>query len=215
MAAKLATTDERILARIEETAAIHAGSIIARSVGDKPQAVGMQFNCGYLSPYFVTDPERMEVVFENVHVLIHERRISLKKDLLPVLEQITNSGRPLLIIAEDVEGEALAALVVKKLRGSLRVAAVRAPSLGDQRKSMLQDIARLTGGRVITEDLDIQMKNVQISSLGQAGKITIDKNHTIIEGRAAHSNVSRNAFSHSSTSWVSSMQSTTAIERSS
>ena len=111
----------------------------------------MQFDCGYLSPYFVTDPERMEVAFENVYVLIHEKKISSKKDLLSLLEQITGSGKPLLIIAEDVEGEALATLVVSKLRGPLQVAAVRAPGFGDQRKSMLQDIALLTGGKAITE----------------------------------------------------------------
>jgi len=186
MAAKLATVDERILARMEEAAAIRAESIIARSASDKPQAGSVQFDCGYLSPYFVTDPELMEVVLKNVYVLIHEKGISLKEDLLPLLEQITNSGRPLLIIAEYVQGEALATLVVHKLRGPLQVAAVRAPGCGDQRKSMLQDIARLIGGKAITEDLDIQLKNIQISNLGQAKKVTIDKNHTIVEGRAQH-----------------------------
>ena len=144
----------------------------------------MQLDCGYLSPYFVTDPERMEVVFENVYILIHESAISSKNDLLPLLKQITKSGKPLLIIAEDVGGEALAALVVNKLRGPLRVAAVRAPGFGDQRKSMLQDIALLTGGKAIAAGFDIQLKNIQISDLGQAKKITIDKNRTVVEGKS-------------------------------
>ncbi len=183
MAAKLATVDERILARMEEAAAICAGSIMARGSSDKPQAGGMQFDCGYLSPYFITDPERMQVVFENVYILIHEKKMSSRQDLLPLLEQIIKCGKPLLIIAEDVEDAALATLVVKKLCGSLQVAAVRVPGFGGQRKSMLQNIARLTGGRAITGDFDIQLKNIQISDLGQARKITIDKNHTIVEGR--------------------------------
>lgn len=183
MAAKLAAVDERILARMEEAAAIHAGSLIAHGASDKPQAGVMQFESGYLSPHFITEPERMEVAFENVYILIHEKKISSRQDLLPLLEQITKCGKPLLIIAEDVEGAALATLVVKKLCGSLQVAAVRFPGFGDQRMSMLQDIARLTGGKAITEDFDIQLKNVQISDLGQARKITIDKNHTIVEGR--------------------------------
>jgi chaperonin GroEL (HSP60 family) len=186
MAAKLATVDERILARMEEAAAIRAKSIIARDASAKPQAGGMQFEYGYLSPYFVTDPERMEVALENVYILIHEKRISSRQDLLPLLAQITKCGKPLLIIAEDVEGAALAALVVNKLCGSLQVAAVRVPGFGDQRKSMLHDIARLTGGTAITEDLDIQLNNIQISHLGQARKITIDKNHTIVEGRTQY-----------------------------
>jgi chaperonin GroEL (HSP60 family) len=183
MAAKLATVSDRILARREEAAAIRAASIMARGSSDKPQACGMQFDCGYLSPYFITDPERMEVAFDNVYILIHEKKISFKMDLLPLLEQITKSGRPLLIVAEDVEGEALATLVVNKLRGSLQVAAVKTPGLRDQRKSMLHDIARLTGGTAITEGLEIQLNNLQISNLGQARRITIDKNHTIVEGR--------------------------------
>jgi len=178
--------DERILARIEEVVAIRAGSIMARSASDKPQVGHMQFDCGYLSPYFITDPELMEVVFENVYVLIHETKISYKKDLLPLLELIAKTGKPLLIVAEDVESEALATLVVKKLRGPLQVAAVRAPGCGDQRKSMLQDIARLTGGKAITEGLDIELRNIELSDLGQAKRITIDKNHTVVEGRARH-----------------------------
>jgi len=190
MAAKLATIDERILARIEEAAGIRAGSIIARSSSDKPPAGGMEFDSGYLSPYFITDPELMEVVFENVYVLIQEKKISFKMDLLPLLEQITKSGRPLLIIAEDVEGEALATLVVNKLRGSLQVAAVRAPGFGNQRKSMLQEIARLTGGKAITEDFDIPLKNIQICDLGQARKITIDRNHTMVESYSRYEHLS-------------------------
>src|ERR1700678_1128528 len=145
---------------------------------------GMQFDRGYLSPYFVTDPERMEAALENVYILIHEKKISSMKDLLPLLEQIAKSSRPLLIIAEDVEGEALATLVVNKLRGTLQVAAVKAPGFGDRRKAMLDDIAKLTGGKAITEDLGIKLENVQISDLGQAKKITIDKdNTTIVEGK--------------------------------
>ncbi len=144
---------------------------------------GMQFDRGYLSPYFVTDPERMEAVLENAYVLIHEKKISSMKDLLPLLESIAKAGRPLLIIAEDVEGEALATLVVNKLRGTLQVCAVKAPGFGDRRKAMLQDIAILTGGRAITEDLGIKLENVQLQDLGQAKKITIDKdNTTIVEG---------------------------------
>lgn len=186
MTAQLAAVDDRILARVEEAVAIRDGSIIPRRASDKPQVGGMQFDCGYLSPYFVTDPERMEVAFENVYILIHEKKISSKKDLLPLLEQIAKSGKPLLIIAEDVGGEALATLVVNKLLGPLQVAAVRAPGFGDQRKSMLRDIALLTGGKAITEDLDIQLKNIQMSDLGQARKITIDKNHTVVEGRVMY-----------------------------
>jgi chaperonin GroEL len=145
---------------------------------------GMQFDRGYLSPYFVTDPERMETVLENAYILINEKKISSMKDLLPLLEQIAKSGKPLLIIAEDVEGEALATLVVNKLRGTLQVAAVKAPGFGDRRKAMLQDIATLTGGKAITEDLGIKLENVQVSDLGQAKKITIDKdNTTIVEGK--------------------------------
>jgi chaperonin GroEL len=145
---------------------------------------GMQFDRGYLSPYFVTDPERMEVALENAYILIYEKKISSMKDLLPLLEQIAKSGKPLVIVAEDVEGEALATLVVNKLRGTLQVAAVKAPGFGDRRKAMLQDIATLTGGKAITEDLGIKLENVQISDLGQAKKITIDKdNTTLVEGK--------------------------------
>jgi len=144
---------------------------------------GMQFDRGYLSPYFVTDPERMEVVLENPVTLIHEKKISSMKDLLPVLEQVARLGRPLLIIAEDIEGEALATLVVNKLRGTLQAAAVKAPGFGDRRKAMLEDIAILTGGRAITEDLGIKLENIKMDDLGKAKKVTIDKdNTTIVEG---------------------------------
>ncbi|HTS56677.1 MAG TPA: chaperonin GroEL [Terriglobales bacterium] len=151
---------------------------------------GMQFDRGYLSPYFVTDPERMEAVIENAYILIHEKKISSMKDLLPLLESIAKGGKPLLIVAEDVEGEALATLVVNKLRGTLQVCAVKAPGFGDRRKAMLQDIAILTGGKAITEDLGIKLENVQMSDLGQAKKITIDKdNTTIVEGKGKHSEI--------------------------
>jgi chaperonin GroEL len=151
---------------------------------------GMQFDRGYLSPYFVTDPERMEVAIENAYILINEKKISSMKDLLPLLEQIAKSSKPLLIIAEDVEGEALATLVVNKLRGTLQVAAVKAPGFGDRRKAMLQDIAILTGGKAITEDLGIKLENVQISDLGQAKKITVDKdNTTLVEGKGKHNEI--------------------------
>ena len=144
---------------------------------------GMQFDRGYLSPYFVTDPERMEVVLENPIILIHEKKISSMKDLLPLLEQVARLNRPLLIVAEDVDGEALATLVVNKLRGTLSGAAVKAPGFGDRRKAMLEDIATLTGGKAITEDLGLKLENIQVEDLGKAKKITIDKdNTTIIEG---------------------------------
>jgi chaperonin GroEL len=144
---------------------------------------GMQFDRGYLSPYFVTDPERMEVVFENPLILIHEKRISAMKDLLPLLELVARASRPLLILAEDIEGEALATIVVNKLRGTIQVAAVKAPGYGDRRKAMLEDVAVLTGGRAVTEDLGIRLESVTIADLGQAKKITIDKDTTtIIEG---------------------------------
>jgi len=151
---------------------------------------GMQFDRGYLSPYFVTDPERMEATLENAYILIHEKKISSMKDLLPLLEQIAKSSKPLLIVAEDVEGEALATLVVNKLRGTLQVCAVKAPGFGDRRKAMLQDIAILTGGKAITEDLGIKLENVQMSDLGQAKKITVDKdNTTLVEGKGKHSEI--------------------------
>jgi len=144
---------------------------------------GMQFDRGYLSPYFVTDPERMEAVLDNPLILINEKKVSSMKDLLPLLEQVAKLGKPMLIIAEDVEGEALATLVVNKLRGTLNIAAVKAPGFGDRRKAMLEDIAILTGGKVISEDLGIKLENVKLEDLGRAKKITIDKdNTTIVEG---------------------------------
>jgi chaperonin GroEL len=144
---------------------------------------GMQFDRGYISPYFVTDPEKMEAVLNDPYILIHEKKISNMKDLLPILEQIAKMGRPLLIIAEEVEGEALATLVVNKLRGTLSCAAVKAPGFGDRRKAMLEDIAILTGGQVISEDLGIKLENVSIKDLGTAKRVTIDKdNTTIVDG---------------------------------
>ncbi len=144
---------------------------------------GMQFDRGYLSPYFVTDQENMEASLEDCYLLIHEKKISNLKDLLPLLEKVSKAGKPLLVIAEDVEGEALATLVVNKIRGTLQVAAVKAPGYGDRRKAMLQDIATLTGGTVITEDLGISLESVQLTDLGQAKRIAIDKdNTTLVEG---------------------------------
>src|SRR6201989_2598602 len=144
---------------------------------------GMQFDRGYLSPYFVTDAERMEVALEDPYILIHEKKISNMKDLLPLLEQIARSGRPLLIIAEEVEGEALATLVVNKLRGTLHVCAVKAPGFGDRRKEMLKDIAVLTGGQAVTEDLGLKLENLTLKDLGRAKRITVDKdNSTIVDG---------------------------------
>lgn len=147
---------------------------------------GMQFDRGYLSPYFVTDSERMEVVLENPVILIHEKKISSMKDLLPLLEQVARLSRPLVIVAEDVEGEALATLVVNKLRGTLNAVAVKAPGFGDRRKAMLEDIATLTGGKAITEDLGLKLENIRVEDLGKAKKVTIDKdNTTIVEGGGA------------------------------
>src|SRR6059036_1843811 len=151
---------------------------------------GMQFDKGYLSPYFVTSAEDMEAVLESAYILIYEKKISSLKDLLPLLEKVAKAGRPLLIISEDVEGEALATLVVNKLRGTLQVCAVKAPGFGDRRKAMLEDIAILTGGKAITEDLGIKLENVQIQDLGQAKKVTVDKdNTTLVEGKGKHSEI--------------------------
>ncbi|HSP13645.1 MAG TPA: chaperonin GroEL [Thermoanaerobaculia bacterium] len=141
---------------------------------------GMQFDRGYLSPYFVTDPERMEAVLENAKILIYEKKISSMKDLLPILEQVARQGKPLLIIAEDVEGEALATLVVNKLRGTLNVASVKAPGFGDRRKAMLEDIAILTGGKLISEDLGIKLENIKLEDLGDAKRVSIDKDNTTL-----------------------------------
>ena len=163
----------------------------ARSMDTSLDVVeGMQFDRGYLSPYFVTDPERMEVVLENPVILIHEKRISALKDFLPLLELVARASRPLLIIAEDVEGEALATIVVNKLRGTLRVAAVKAPGYGDRRKAMLEDLAVLTGGKAVTEDLGVTLESLTIEDLGQAKKVTIDKdNTTIVEGAGSAASI--------------------------
>jgi chaperonin GroEL len=151
---------------------------------------GMQFDRGYLSPYFVTDPERMECILEDPLILIHEKKISSMKDLLPLLEQVARQGKPLLIIAEEVEGEALATLVVNKLRGTLQVCAVKAPGFGDRRKAMLQDIATLTGGKAITEDLGIKLESIKTEDLGRAKKLVVDKdNTTIVEGYGKKSEI--------------------------
>jgi chaperonin GroEL (HSP60 family) len=187
MTAQLATLDDRILAGEDKGHSIRSESIVPETAGDKPRVGCVQFDCGYLSPYFVTDPERMEVSFENVYVLIHEQIINSRKDLRPLLEQVRQSGKPLLIVSEDVGDEALATLVVNKLRGPLQVAAVRAPGFGDQRKNILQGIACLTGGKAIIQGADIDLKQIQISDLGQATKITIDNNSTVIEVRAQSS----------------------------
>lgn len=186
MAAKLATSDEHILAYAERSIAIPDGSVSSSRANEQPSLGAMRFDCGYISPFFITDPERMEVAFENAYILAYPGKISSKKDLLPLLEQITKNSKPLLIIAEDVEGEALATLVVKKLSGSLKVAAVSVRGLGDQRKSWLRDIALLTGGKAVMEGLDTQLKNIQISDLGLAKKIVIDKNRTVIESTAVY-----------------------------
>jgi chaperonin GroEL len=148
----------------------------------------MQFDRGYLSPYFVTDPEKMATSLEDPYILINEKKISNMKDLLPVLEQVAKMGRPLMIIAEDVDGEALATLVVNKLRGTLQVAAVKAPGFGDRRKAMLEDIAILTGGQVVSEDLGIKLENLAVTDLGKAKRISIDKdNTTIVDGAGSRS----------------------------
>ena len=179
MTAKLATLGECVSARAEESATTTASS----GADCKPPAGSMEFESGYLSPYFITDPERMEVAFENAYILIHEKKINSRQDLLPLLEQVTGTGKPLLIIAGDVGDEVLAALVVNKLRGPLQVAAVRVPGVSDRPATLLEGIALLTGGTAITEDLQIDLKDMQVSDLGQAAKITIDNRHTVVEGR--------------------------------
>src|ERR1700757_4773530 len=151
---------------------------------------GMQFDKGYLSPYFVTNAEAMEAILENAYILIYEKKIASLKDLLPLLEKVAKAGRPLLIISEDVEGEALATLVVNKLRGTLQVCAVKAPGFGDRRKAMLEDIAVLTGGRLISEDLGIKLENIKLEDLGKAKRVTVDKeNTTIVEGKGKHNEI--------------------------
>ncbi len=163
----------------------------AKSIDTSLEVVeGMQFDRGYLSPYFVTDPERMECSLEDCYILLNEKKISSMKDMLPLLEQVAKTGKPFLVMAEDVEGEALATLVVNRLRGTLQGCAVKAPGFGDRRKAMLEDIATLTGGNVISEDLGIKLENVQLADLGQAKKVTIDKdNTTIVEGSGKTSEI--------------------------
>jgi chaperonin GroEL len=180
MTAKLATLGECVSARAEESATIATST----RAGCEPQAGSMEFESGYLSPHFITDPERMEVAFENAYILVHEKKIDSRQDLLPLLEQVTGTGKPLLIIAGDVGDEVLAALVVNKLRGPLQVAAVRVPGVPDRRSTLLEGVALLTGGTAITGDLQIELKDMQVSDLGQAAKITIDNHRTIVEGRA-------------------------------
>jgi len=184
MTARVATADDSIMPCANEADALRDSATITRNARHQPQVGAIEFDSGYLSPYFVTHPERMEVAFENAYILIHQEKINSRKDLLPLLEQIAKSGKPLLIIADDIGGEALAALVVHKLCGSLQVAAVRAPSFGDQRKNMLQDIALLTSTKTIGEDLDVELRKIQISDLGQASKIIVAKNNTVVEGRS-------------------------------
>ncbi|MFZ3342247.1 MAG: hypothetical protein WA609_03925 [Terriglobales bacterium] len=191
MAAKIARVDDCISAYGEGSDPFPDGSIHSSRADEKPQVGGIQFDCGYLSPFFITDPERMEVAFENAYILIHQGKISSRKDLLPIVEQVAKTGKPLLIIAEDVEGAALANLVVNKVRGVLQVAAVRAPGFGDQRKRWFQDIARLTCGKAIMEGFDIQLKNIHISDLGQATGVSVDKNRTVIESGTIYHQVHR------------------------
>ena len=156
----------------------------AKSLDTQLEVVeGMQFDRGYLSPYFVTDPDRMECVYEDVYILIHEKKISAMKDLLPLLEQVARSGKPLLIIAEDLEGEALATLVVNKIRGTLQCVGVKAPGFGDRRKAMLEDVGILTGGRVIAEELGMKLENVTLQDLGRCKRLVVDKdNTTLVDG---------------------------------
>ena len=163
----------------------------AKSIETSLEVVeGMQFDRGYLSPYFVTDPDRMECTLEDVYILLHEKKISAMKDLLPLLEQVAKTGRPLVLVAEDVEGEALATLVVNKLRGTLQGCAIKAPGFGDRRKAMLEDIAILTGGKVISEDLGIKLENVRLEDLGRAKKLNVDKdNTTIVEGSGQQADI--------------------------
>src|SRR5579864_4317425 len=151
---------------------------------------GMQFDRGYLSPYFVTDPEKMEAVLEDAYVLIHDKKISVMKELLPILEKVAQTGKPLLIIAEDVEGEALATLVVNKLRGTLKVAAVKAPGFCDRRKEMLEDVAKLTGGKVISEEVGFKLENTVVGDLGRCKRVVVDKdNTTLVDGRGKQEDI--------------------------
>src|SRR5207245_1948923 len=160
---------------------------------------GMQFDRGYLSPYFVTDPQKMEVELEDPYILIYEKKVTSNKDLVPVLERVLNTGKPILIISEEVEGEALATLVINKLRGAFKCAAVKAPGYGRRRKAMLEDIAMLTGGKAIFEDLGIQLENIQLTDLGRAKKVKIDKdNTTIIEGAGKKQAIQGRSEEHTS-----------------
>ena len=181
MAAKLATVGEHILAYAEGSGAIPYGGISSSRADEQPQPGWMQFDCGYLSPFFITDPERMEVAFENVYILVYPGKISSKQDLLPLLEQITKNSKPLLIIAEDVEGAGLAILVVQKVIGLLSVAPVRTPGMGDERKRWLHEVAVLAGAR---QCLETQLEDIRVSDLGHATRVTIDKNRTVIENGA-------------------------------
>ncbi|MFZ1132685.1 MAG: hypothetical protein WBV31_07450 [Terriglobales bacterium] len=185
MAATPATVDNRILARAETPYAMFDG-IVSHTASDKAQPSCIHFDCGYLSPYFITDPERMEVAFQDAYVLIHEGKIRSRNDLLPLLERLTQIGSPLLIIAEDVGDEALATLVVSKLRGPLQVAAVRAPGFGEQQQLILRRMARVTGASPIAKGNEIQLRNANISNLGQARKITVGKNQTVVEAGTSH-----------------------------
>jgi chaperonin GroEL len=180
MTAQLATVGGRILAQVEDAGVIRDGSIIPSITADRPPIRRMQFDSGYLSPYLINDPERTEVSFDNVYVLVYAGTISSRRDLLPLLEQITKSGRPMLINAGDIIGEALATLVVKKLSGYLQVATVKAPGFGDQRNSVLHDIALFTGGKTTAKGIEIQLSDMQISDIGQAGRIIVDNGHTCI-----------------------------------
>ncbi len=183
MTAQLANLNPIPLAGPEEAGTGPDGFFTPRTTSEQPLPGSMQFDCGYLSPFFVTDPLRMEVVFEDAYVLLREQKIRSMKHLLPILEQIAKSGRPLLIIAEDLEDEALATLVVNMLRGTMHVAAAKASGSGHQRKAVMKALALFTGARVFTEDLGIKLENVQISDLGRAQKIKVDRKNTIILGR--------------------------------
>lgn len=193
MAARLATADDRIMARAEGAYDRFDRRMVPRISSDKPQARGMRFDGGYLSPYFITDPERMLVAFEDACILICEGKISSRGDLLPLLERIGKTGKPLLIIAEDVGDDVLATLVVHKLSGPLQVAAVRAPGCGEQRLRLLREIALVTGAKSFGGGTEIQLNNLQISDLGQARKITVDKNHTVVESSNGYRHLSLQA----------------------
>jgi chaperonin GroEL len=181
MAAKLATVDERILAHAHGSGDARDASIASSGVNEEPQIGRLQFDRGYLSPFFVTDPERMEVAFDNAFVLFQQGKINSNKDLFPLLDQIAKTGKPLLIIAEDVEGAGLAILVVQKVIGLLSVAPVRTPGMGDERKRWLHEVAVLAGAR---QCLETQLEDIRVSDLGHATRVTIDKNRTVIENGA-------------------------------